>query len=144
MFSYQELGVPENPYAKRLKIDFGLFSLRFHYWMNSDDPRAYHDHAHWFFTLVLWGGYDDLSEDGTIDRLGFGSIRFRKARHRHTVQLTSKRCFTILLAGPQERRWSFYFKNKRYRRDRYFAEQGHYVHGGDPIRLRPDGTRINK
>lgn len=139
----EPIGLPECPYSYRWKISFGFFSIRLHKWIKSDDDRVFHDHPYWFITLVLRGGYKDISPKGT-DFLSLGSIRYRPAEHQHTVQLTKSPTYTLLLAGRPSRRWGFWVDGKIVKRDRYFAVWGHHAcdEGGLPIRRRPDGSRI--
>lgn len=142
-FSWAHGGLPECPYFTRLVADCGAFSVRLHYWRNDDDDRANHDHPCWFWTLVLWGGYDDLQPGGSIDRLHIGSIRFRPATHQHRVRLRWRPTITLLITGPHDRKWGFWVNGKLMKRDKYFAEQGHHpCDTGSPVRMRPDGTRI--
>lgn len=137
------VGLDECPYARRWALDFGAFSIRAHRWFASDDRRAFHDHAWWFLTIVVWGGYTDVSPAGR-DRLRIGSVRFRPATHRHTVEVDEGGAVTLLITGPVVRRWGFWVDGKLHRRDRYFATAGHHpcVDGHPPVRQRPDGTRI--
>jgi hypothetical protein len=89
------LGRPECPYLRRWAFNVGLFSIRVHHFMRSDDARAHHDHPWWFLTLVLRGAYYDISqgpEGEVIDHLTPGSIRFRPALHRHTVVVDRQAC----------------------------------------------------
>lgn len=141
---WQPGGLPECPYFYRTILDFKWFSFRIHYWLASDDLRIAHDHPYWFITLVLWGGYFDLDFEGKLDYLHIGSIRFRKATHRHKVQLRKSPTITLLLTGPSTRRWGFWFGSKKLNRDKYFAEFGHHPcdESQEPIRMKPDGTRI--
>ena len=151
-------GLPECPYFYRTVLDFRAFAIRLHWWNASDDQEALHDHPYWFLTMVLWGAYDDLSEhaqegDSRIslvlpDRLRIGSIRFRRASHKHTVKIKKRPTITLLITGPNEHRWGFWVGKKRFGRDKYFAEIGHHpcdpVYDWKPrIRMKPDGTRIN-
>ncbi len=139
-----KLGLPGETYLTRWGIEFKRFSIRLHRWTGSDDLRATHDHAWWFWTLVLWGGYLDIAEDKSVDRLRFGSFRFRPAEHRHTVQNNHKVSWTLLVTGAPVRRWAFYVDGKKYMRDKYFAVFGHHrLSGGEPVRVRPDGSLIN-
>lgn len=137
------VGLPECPYLRRWVLDFGIFSLRIHRWEASDDERAFHDHPWWFLTFVLWGSYTDLSP-GREDRLGLGSIRFRAAKHKHTVKIHKPGTWTFLVTGPVSRRWGFWVNNKLHLRDRYFATSGHHPcdSAHKPVRQRPDGSRI--
>jgi hypothetical protein len=152
MASYwrQRLGKPECPYAERWKLDFGpLGSICLHRWMGSDDMRANHDHAADFITLVLKGGYTDLGQlpdcqvcDGmsdtcvychTLDLLGPGSMRFRKAEHRHRVKINEGgECWTLLYFFPHRRKWGFWVRRKKDGRlkfmksNKYFLTHGHH------------------
>lgn len=139
----EPIGLDECPYMRRWVFDFGAFAIRLHRWQASDDARAWHDHAWWFFTCVLWGSYTDVSWEGD-DTLTAGSIRFRGAHHQHTVQILKPGTWTLLVTGPVKRRWGFWVKDKLWKRDRYFANNGHHPcdPGGTPVRLRPDGSRI--
>lgn len=139
----EAIGLAECPYFRRWVIDFGAFALRVHRWQSSDDARAYHDHAWSFLTIVLWGSYMDVSPEGS-DLLTTGSVRFRRASHKHTVKILKPGTWTALITGPVIRRWGFWVNGKLHRRDRYFATAGHHPcdPSGSPVRQRPDGTRI--
>lgn len=139
----QKLGLPHCPYMRRWVIDFGEFAIRLHRWQSSDDHRAFHDHAWNFVTCVLYGSYLDVSPDGE-DLLTPGSIRYRAASHSHTVKILKPGTWTLVLSGPPIRRWGFWVKDKLWKRDRYFAVNGHHPCGDnqEPVRLRPDGSII--
>lgn len=141
-------GLPECPYFKLSMLDLGWRSLRVHEWTGDDDHRAKHDHGHWFWLIVLRGGYTDVSvnrETGEIrgELMRRGSTAFRAATHTHQVVDVLPGTITFLVCGPEERRWGFWKSGKIIKRDRYFAEDGH--HGcvyGEAVRIRPDGSRI--
>lgn len=138
------IGLVECPYMERWVLDFGPFAIRLHHWFSSDDKRAFHDHAWWFLTIVLWGCYIDISPEGE-DLLTTGSIRFRHSAHKHTVNVRRRGTWTLLVTGKPTRRWGFWVNDKLIKRDKYFAEQGHHPcdqEAGVPVRLRPDGSRI--
>lgn len=129
----QRLGKPECPYLRRWVAQLGAFSIRVHHFHRSDDARFPHDHPWWFLTLVLRGGYYDVSqgEDGDeIDVLHAGSIRFRPALHRHMVlvdyKANPKGCWTIILTGPHLRNWGFWVNGKFKKSNKYFLEHGHH------------------
>lgn len=135
----QDLGIPSCPYLQRWILCLGLFSLRLHRWRASDDERAFHDHPWWFLTLVLRGGYVDVSPSGE-DRLRPGSWRFRPALHRHTVRVDPGGAWTLMLTGPDLRRWGFYARNRFYSVQQYFrkfkhhpCDQGVPLEGGGPL-----------
>lgn len=83
-------------------------SILLHYFPPQEPSSRYHDHPWAFTTLVLWGGYLDLSvgPDGEVvqDRLRMGSVRRRAARHRHKTKV-SRRTFTVIVTSRTEREW---------------------------------------
>jgi len=121
----EKLGQQNCPYLIRWIFDFGLFSIRLHHWLSSDDDRAFHDHPWWFLTLVLWGSYIDRSPAGD-DAMTIGKIRFRRAEHQHTAVVAPGGCWTLLLCGPEKREWGFWVADKFRKRNKYFFEHGHH------------------
>lgn len=67
---------------------------------------SWHDHPWDFHTIVLWGGYTDesIGSDGSIviDRLGWLSMRSRKAEHAHRTA-SLRGAVTLVLASPKRR-----------------------------------------
>lgn len=131
----QWIGRDECPYMRRWVFNFGLGSLRVHHWYKSDDDRHLHDHPWWFVTVVLKGGYTDVSAaDGFLDaeatrrydHLSAGSVRFRRALHAHTVQVDPGGCWTIMLTGRHSRDWGFYVGGAWKRMRAYFRDHGHH------------------
>jgi hypothetical protein len=140
---FEFIGLLECPYMKRLVRHFWHFSIRLHYWYKGDDKRHFHDHSWWFLLIVLKGGYTDISESGK-DVLRIGSIRFRNANYKHTVQDVIPRTWTFLITGKPSRRWGFWVGNKLIKRDKYFAVYGHHPcnDGEYPVRIKPNRTKI--
>ena len=128
----EELGPPEKRYMKRWVLNLGVFSVRLHKWICSDDHRALHDHPYCFVVLVLKGEYEDVTPNG-VEVLKTGSIRFRHAKHVHTVRVTKSPTWTLLLCGPWVRNWGFYKDGKFVRREKYFKMFG--KHHCDASRL---------
>lgn len=126
-FTHERLGLPECPYLERWVLNFRWFSIRLHHWMGSDDKRNLHDHPWWFWSLVLWGSLTDVSEKGRTHRRP-GSVAFFPAEYRHSVEIP-KRCWTLLVTGPQTRVWGFWVNGKFRKRNKYFYMYGH--HGCD-------------
>lgn len=124
----ERLGRSECPYLRRWVLNLYIISLRIHHWISSDDDRAYHDHPWNFLTIILKGGYTDVSPQGK-DKVYAGSIRYRSALHCHTVQVNPGGCWSILLTGREKRRWGFYPNGKFLRRSKYFAKYGHHPCG---------------
>jgi hypothetical protein len=121
----QKVGKPECPYIVRWVADFGPFSIRLHQWLRSDDQRHFHDHSWDFVTLVLRGGYTDLSPEGA-QRMTPGTIAYRAAEHQHTVKVDKGGCLTLLFCWKERREFGFWVKGKFRRRNKYFFEHGHH------------------
>jgi hypothetical protein len=71
------------------------FNVYLHQFLRDDDDRALHDHPWWSVSIVLRGGYYDISPgpDGTEQRrwYGPGSVIIRQATSRHRVELAERR-----------------------------------------------------
>ncbi len=124
----QRLGDPKCPYLRRWVLNLGLFSIRLHHWRRGDDPRHHHDHGWDFVVWVLKGSYIDVTPDGE-EQMTIGTIRFRRAEHRHTVRTNG--CWTLLLCGPERRSWGFFINRKTgheywVKASRYFRKKGHH------------------
>jgi hypothetical protein len=92
-----------------------------HFFGRPDEDRELHDHPWGFTTIVLWGGYDEISHvmnyrpfepSGEIrqDCLGFLSIRRRQATHAHRItRLHTKHVVTLVLRDhSRQRTWGFW------------------------------------
>jgi hypothetical protein len=121
----QKLGLPECPYMRRWVLNMGRFSIRIHHWYSSDDHRAWHDHPWWFWTLVLRGGYTDVSPIGR-ENLWAGRWASRPALHRHTVEVWPGGCWTLVITGRPVRKWGFWPNGKFKKANKYFLEHGHH------------------
>lgn len=104
--------------------------LYLHIFEAPDSDEAFHDHPWDFYTICLWGGYDQVSHDlfsgrmikgtdgtyherptGTMvsDTLRFLSVRHRKATHAHQItRLHTKYVVTLVFRGQRERNWGFW------------------------------------
>lgn len=130
----QELGIPGSPYLIRWVLNLGLFSIRLHNWLDCDDMRYKHDHAWWFITYVISGGYWDMGED--IELMDKGSWAYRRAEHKHCVNVYTP-TWTIMLTGPESRKWGFWVNGKFKKANKYFFEQGHHTRdGSEPVRTK--------
>lgn len=107
-----------------------------HHFLSSDDDRALHDHPWWFLSLILRGSYDEITEGGTRRRRT-GSVAFRRAEHRHRVELPTTPglgaawngpelpCWTLIVTGRRSRAWGFWCKDRfgETRSRRYVVER---------------------
>lgn len=125
-----QVGLPECPYLERWMIDLRLFSIRVHHFRSSDDDRALHDHSWDFLTFILKGSYTDVSDTGDTLMKRF-SLHFRRAEHKHTVQVGPEGCWTLCLTGPKRRDFGFWAHTKGgkfrwFKANKYFARFGHH------------------
>jgi len=110
---------------RRWVINFGLFAIRLHKWTASDDDRHLHDHPWNFIIFVLKGWYADITntEQSKGEILVAGDIVFRKAEHKHFVSVSAGGpVWTLLLTGPQKRKWGFWVNGKFKKANKYFFE----------------------
>lgn len=125
-FSLQKdtLHCDSGPYVHRWIVETPWGSLRLHHWVGNDDQRALHDHPWAFYTLVLKGGYLDKTEGLRIEEMKPGRLRYRPARHTHTVLLTTKDCWTLVLTGPKVRNFGFLVGHNWLNARKYFEKYG--------------------
>lgn len=90
-----------------------------HLFLRDDDPRALHDHPWASLSVVLRGGYFELTPapDGTLERRWYGAGRVilrRDAARPHRIELARDRdggrrpCLTLFLTGPVVPQWGFH------------------------------------
>lgn len=128
-------GTADSPYLTRtslLETRFGNVYL--HYFHRSDRDDL-HDHPWNFVSVVLWRGYVEVTECPMCVGIGYwaeghwppeqmrcpmcegsgrlrsrvwpGMVLFRRAEHRHRVELVNGRpAVTLLLRGPYVREWA--------------------------------------
>lgn len=98
----------------------GGWGLRVHRIVRSDMDRELHDHPFSFLSIILWGGYWELSHAPKCpssighheacrleERYRVGSFVFRRAEHAHRLVL-SRPAWTFVIRGPIRKRWGFY------------------------------------
>jgi len=114
-------------YLERWVLTVFGFSIRLHHWLNDDDQRYFHDHSFHMLIFILKGGYTDVSPDKN-DIVSTGSIRFRKATHKHSVKINPGGCWSLLFTSPVVRHWGFWIpgRDKIMRPLRYFERYGHH------------------
>lgn len=126
---HQIIGGVDDPYMLRWYVipRNPLLNIYVHKFIRSDDDRALHDHPWWFVSLILRGGYIEISESPerrmtmlcrsavTDWRSPFWRrcIAFRPATYRHRVSLplengVEQPCLTLIVTGPKRRSWGFW------------------------------------
>lgn len=134
---HQIIGGPADPYLRRWYVipRNPVLNVYVHQFLRSDDDRALHDHPWWFVSLILKGGYTEVTADGRTPRSGVvggrykgwdRTIAFRPATFRHRVELwpavehrnpfLQRRdhrvlpCWTLIITGRRSRTWGFWCK----------------------------------
>lgn len=116
------IGDPENPYIRRWHIwrVRWLSSLYLHQILRSDDDRALHDHPWATLSIILDGGYIEVTprrhaSPGTPDTVtrwhAPGSLIARGPRAAHRLVLPrvpATFTITLFLTGPVVRKWGFW------------------------------------
>ncbi len=107
-FFRDELGGSGNPYMRRfflIKTKFG--SIRVHEILRSDGDRHLHDHPFDFLSIILSGGYTEITPLGETKK-GPLSLIFRRATDLHRLVLgEGQTAWTLVFTSPWKRRWGF-------------------------------------
>lgn len=99
----------------------GWLSARIHEILRSDDDRALHDHPQDYCSIILRGGYYELTPAygvgegferriiGTYSRwYGPGDVLFRRAESLHRLVVPDgETTVTLFITGPRRREWGF-------------------------------------
>ena len=102
------------------------FTLRVHHILRSDESRALHDHPWDFVSLLVSGGYTEITErierfetdEGPIwkpvvyeTRWPRWSLVMHEAEDAHRLVIDEP-VWTLVLTGPKVRRWGFWIPAK--------------------------------
>ena len=99
-----------------------LIAARVHHIRSSDDGRVFHDHPWPFITIILRGGYSELtpvdshSLDYRVRRYGAGSVLFRRAEDWHRLMLDPMRdgeTWTLFITLPKRQSWGFRVRGQK-------------------------------
>jgi hypothetical protein len=113
------IGPKNDPYLRRWWVipRNRFFNIYLHNIRHSDDDRALHDHPWWNLSVILSGGYCEITPNALHWRKR-GSITFRKAEAAHRIAMDKtqqqggdKPCWTIFITGPVIREWGFHCPN---------------------------------
>ena len=126
-----DIGPVEDPYIDRLRLfETPWLSLYLHKIHRPDVEPDPHDHPWPFASLVLLGGYREVTwPDKHND-----SHRFSRYRARFSVRLTRRRAahmitevrsplWTLVLAGPDKGEWGYYQRGEYTRWQDYFSPE---------------------
>ena len=95
------------------------FNVFLHKFMKGD-PDELHDHPWPYATLILKGGYWEITPKGRHWR-GPGSFRIAGPKSLHRVELEpGVHAWTLFMPGPKLREWGFIVKGKWMQHEKYF------------------------
>lgn len=83
-------------------------SICLHNFHRGDEDPDPHDHPFSFISFLLIGSYREYAEDNTYILRKRFSIAYRPATHRHRVQPTTDRCWTLCIKRKALREWGFW------------------------------------
>lgn len=91
----------------KLPINIMLHCIR------SSDPDDLHDHPWWYVTIILKGGYWEVTPKGKFWR-GIGHFRIDNPRNLHRIEIpnNSNGSWSLFLRGPKIKDWGFMQKGK--------------------------------
>ena len=142
IYGCEARGDAADAYLTRYCLIAGRFGqIALHVFHRSDADEM-HDHPWAFASLILWGGYNEVTPAPKYDddicgglriqyrlieteRIRPGRILFRKAEHRHRVELIDgKKAVTLVFMGPYVREWGFFTPQGWKRWKEYFRDKG--------------------
>ena len=88
------------------------FNLMLHHICLSD-PDDLHDHPWWYATLILKGGYWEITPEGKFWR-GPGHFRIRSPQSLHRIEISpnSQGSWSLFFCGPRIKNWGFIKQGK--------------------------------
>lgn len=136
IFGCEGRGDGQSPYlTRRTLLSLGPLGKVCLHTFHRSDADVFHDHPFAFATLVLRGGYFDItpgtgesSEYSHAEWLRPGAFRYRPAHHTHRVLLFQHAfgdipATTLVWLGPRVREWGFHLPDGWKPWRQYFAEQ---------------------
>lgn len=111
------IGGAERPYMLRWWVipRNRFFNIYLHHFLRSDDDRALHDHPWVNCSYLLEGSYTEwtIAAGGVHKKrvARTGSIKFRRARFAHRIELHDGPCWSLFITGPVIREWGFHCPN---------------------------------
>jgi hypothetical protein len=113
------------PYMIRRALNTPFFGVKLHHILLSDEDRDCHDHPWSFLSVILRGGYWEVTPEGGQPReiiegkaitryndakwYGAGSVLWRPAPWVHRLILPEGRdAWSLVFTGPRRREWGFH------------------------------------
>ncbi len=141
IFGCEGRGDGQSPYlTRRTLLSLGPLGKLCLHTFHRSDADVFHDHPFAFATLVLRGGYFDMTPNGFGEWLKPGAFRARTANHTHRVLLRADTSIdelpadatsfpelpatTLVWLGPRVREWGFHLPKGWIPWRQYFADQG--------------------
>lgn len=107
--------IPRNPF----------FNIYLHQILRDDDDRALHDHPWDSCSIVLRGGYSEVTESG-VKRWEKGSVIFRKAEALHRLAVGRVPALTLFITLWKRREWGFMCPGKGWVHWEEFVDPGNH------------------
>jgi len=109
---WERIGPPECPILfRRTLVSRRSFKVLWHRFVPGASDVDPHDHPRAFLTIVLRGGYDDVTPlylaGERVERLRAPAIRYRRAQHAHVTRVHPDGATTLVIMGPLVRAWGF-------------------------------------
>ena len=95
-------------------IKWSWICVYLHSQHRDDWARDLHDHVAWNISIILRGGYYEITEEHPNGRFRWpGMIVFRRATLLHRLELAvpGRPSWSIWIRGPKMRRWGFMTKD---------------------------------
>lgn len=103
------IGGEDNPYIRRwYVVCTPWFRIYLHNMLRDDDDRALHDHPWNNISVVLKGGFVEVTRHGLCAYRCPGSITFRRAADAHRLELYRGPSWSLFLTGKYQRKWGFH------------------------------------
>ncbi len=115
--------IAENEDSRKVPLNIMLHKICL------SDPDDLHDHPWWYATLVLKGGYWEVTPKGKFWR-GPGHFRISAPQSLHRIEIPegSNGSWSLFFRGPRVREWGFikdgeWIYHRKYLEDRKSARQ---------------------
>lgn len=123
IYGCESRGDADSPYLTRYAFPRIGGRMAVHVFHRSDFD-VHHDHPFGFVSIILWRGYVEETPEGRARKYP-GMILFRRATHRHRVELIDgKRAITFVVFGPRWREWGFFTSDGWVQWQEYFRDKG--------------------